>query len=58
MKRMLALLRRTISHMATEATVPVSRPQNPPALVARFHNMPRMTVPKSGAMKKLNSSCT
>ena len=48
----------TQAHMAMEETVPASRPQKPPARVARFHNMPRMTVPSSGAMKKLNSACT
>ena len=39
-------------------TVPASRPQKPPAGVARFHSMPSSTVPNSGAMKKLNSACT
>ncbi len=39
-------------------TVPAARPQKPPAGEARFQNMPSRTVPKSGAMKKLNSACT
>ena len=41
-----------------EVTVPDSSPQNPPAFVARFHSMPRITVPNSGAIKKLKSACT
>ncbi len=45
-------------NMPMEDAVPASRPQKPPCLVARFHSMPRMTVPKSGAMKKVNSACT
>ena len=44
--------------MAMEETVPASRPQKPPAGVARFHSMPSSTVPNSGAMKKLNSAWT
>jgi hypothetical protein len=48
----------TIAHMAIEETVPASRPQNPPAGVARFQSMPSKTVPKSGAMKKLKRACT
>ena len=44
--------------MPMEDAVPASRPQNPPAGVARFHSMPSSTVPNSGAMKKLNSACT
>ena len=48
----------THAHIATDETVPQSRPQKPPLGVARFHNIPRMTVPKSGAMKKLNSAWT
>ena len=44
--------------MAIEETVPASKPQNPPAAVARFHSIPSSTVPKSGAIKKLNSACT
>ncbi len=41
-----------------EVRVPISRPQNPPALVARFQNMPSSTTPSSGEMKKLKSACT
>ena len=48
----------TQAHMPIEETVPASRPQKPPAGVARFHSMPSSTVPNSGAMKKLNSACT
>src|SRR4029077_1526761 len=40
------------------ATVPDSNPQKPPAAVVRFHNIPRITVPNSGAMKMLKSACT
>ena len=32
--------------------------KNPPAGEVRFHNIPKMTVPNSGAMKKLMSACT
>ena len=48
----------THAHMPIEDSVPASNPQKPPACVARFHNMPSITVPNSGAMKKLNSACT
>ena len=44
--------------MPMELSVPASKPQKPPAGVARFHSIPRITVPNSGAMKKLNSACT
>src|SRR6185312_7427110 len=46
----------THAHMPTDANVPESNPQNPPAAVVLFHNMPRITVPNNGAMKKLNSA--
>ena len=48
----------TQAHIAMEDNVPTSSPQNPPAGVARFHNMPRSTVPNSGAIKKLKSAWT
>src|ERR1017187_4669952 len=48
----------TQAHMPMDAAVPDARPQKPPAGEARFHNMPSSTVPKSGAMKKLNRACT
>ena len=48
----------TQAHIALDDSVPASNPQNPPAGVARFHNMPSSTVPNSGAMKKLNRACT
>ncbi len=48
----------TQAHMPIEESVPDSRPQKPPAGVARFQSMPRSTVPNSGAMKKLNSAWT
>jgi len=48
----------TQAHMPMDAAVPEARPQKPPAGEARFHNMPSNTVPKSGAMKKLNRACT
>ncbi len=41
--------------MPIELSVPASKPQKPPAGVARFQSMPRITVPNSGAMKKLNN---
>src|SRR6185312_10801829 len=46
----------THAHIPTEAKVPASNPQKPPAAVVLFHNMPRITVPKSGAIKKLNKA--
>src|SRR5665213_3863 len=46
----------TQAHMPTEANVPESNPQKPPAAVVLFHNMPRITVPNNGAMKKLNKA--
>ena len=45
-------------HNPIDEVVPSNSPQNPPAGVARFHNIPRSTVPNSGAMKKLKSACT
>src|ERR1035437_440077 len=48
----------TQAHMPMDDAVPAARPQKPPAGEARFHNMPSSTVPKSGAMKKLNRACT
>src|SRR5690242_3421165 len=41
----------THAHMPTDATVPASKPQKPPADVVLFHNIPRITVPNNGAMK-------
>src|SRR5450755_1858287 len=35
----------TQAHMLMDETVPASSPQNPPAAVARFHSIPRITVP-------------
>ena len=32
--------------------------QKPAGSVARFQNMPKSTVPNSGATKKLKSACT
>ena len=48
----------THAHKLIEVTVPSNSPQNPPALVARFQNMPSRIEPSSGAMKKLKSACT
>ena len=45
-------------HMASELPVPTNRPQNPPAGVARFQSIPRMTVPNNGAIKVANNACT
>ena len=43
--------------MPIETRIAVTKPQNPPAGVARFQSMPRITVPKSGTMKKKTSTC-
>ena len=48
----------TQAHSPIEVSVPISSPQKPPALVARFQNMPISTTPSSGEMKKLKSACT
>src|SRR5581483_11636031 len=48
----------THNHMPTEETVPASKPQKPPAGVARFQSIPSSTVPNSGAIKKLNNALT
>src|SRR6185312_4645929 len=48
----------THAHMPTEATVPASNPQKPPCEVVLFHNIPKITVPNNGAMKKLNNAWT
>src|ERR1035437_81665 len=48
----------TQAHMPMEDAVPAARPQKPPAGEARFHNMPSSTVPKSGAIKKLDRKST
>ena len=39
-----------------EDAVPASSPRKPPQCVARFHSIPRTTVPNSGAIKKLNNA--
>src|SRR6185437_16231825 len=46
----------THAHIPTDANVPESNPQKPPAAVVLFHNIPRITVPNNGAMKKLNNA--
>ena len=48
----------TQTHMPIDDSVPRNNPQNAAGPVARFHSIPRITVPNNGAMKKLNSACT
>src|ERR1035441_8979595 len=46
------------SHSTFDDDVPNSSPQKPPAGVARFQSMPRITVANSGIMKKPNNAWT
>src|SRR3569623_1237250 len=45
----------THAHIPTEANVPASNHQKPPDAVILFHNNPRITVPKNGAIKKMKN---
>src|ERR1700677_2742040 len=61
---LLAMYRKAPAFVCTQInipideTVPASNPRNPPQCEARFHSMPKITVPNNGAMKNLNSACT
>ncbi len=44
--------------VSAAATVPLNRPQKAPCPVVRFQNMPSRNVANSGALTKLNTSCS